>query len=205
MGNKWGFLMPNHPEIIIMRHGETVWNCEQRMQGTLDSALTARGRAQAATLRRLIGRMDLGPRYRAWCSPRGRARETANIALAPHFDNIREDARLAEISVGRIEGMRLADARVAFPDIFAGGGLLDWYFRDHGGESYAQFAGRLQSWLDDLEHPAIVITHGVASRVLRGLVLGLDLAGMAALPDGQGGLFRLCDGRHEQWPRRARE
>ena len=45
-----------YPDLLILRHGETEWNLAGRMQGAMDSPLTAKGRAQAAAQARLLAR-----------------------------------------------------------------------------------------------------------------------------------------------------
>ncbi|MCB1411303.1 MAG: histidine phosphatase family protein, partial [Rhodobacteraceae bacterium] len=47
------------PPIYILRHGQTVWNLEGRMQGSRDSSLTDLGRAQAARQGAILGRIGL--------------------------------------------------------------------------------------------------------------------------------------------------
>ncbi len=94
------------PKLIILRHGETVWNTEGRVQGRQDSALTQTGRAQAAAQGRLL--QDLPEvktcAFRILCSPLGRARATATIALRGLPMAIKLDARLQEVSAGDWEG-----------------------------------------------------------------------------------------------------
>ena len=86
-------------ELYLLRHGETEWNREGRIQGSQDSPLTARGRAQATAqadiLAREVPQLWQLARY---CSPLRRARDTARIALdglVPVIDRrLREAARL---------------------------------------------------------------------------------------------------------------
>ncbi|MCB2120639.1 MAG: histidine phosphatase family protein, partial [Rhodobacteraceae bacterium] len=49
-----------YPELYVLRHGETVWNAEGRMQGTLDSPLTERGCAQARRQGEILASLGLG-------------------------------------------------------------------------------------------------------------------------------------------------
>ncbi len=186
--------MRDYPELLIIRHGQTEWNRAGIMQGHHDSALTDLGRQQARDLNRLLAHCDLTPEHRAWVSPLGRTRATAQIALAGHFDDVIPDERLTEVCVGEIEGMTLEDAIHAHPHVFDGKGPFEWHFATREGEDFALFSGRIQAWLDELTAPAVVVTHGITSRVMRALVLGLGQGGIADLPGGQGIIHRVRDG-----------
>ena len=95
--------------LYMLRHGETAWNTERRMQGTKDSPLTARGRQQAVAMGRTLKRelaSEPGPTF-FFRSPLGRARETADIIgdeIGLTSDEWRDDPRLAELGYGRWEG-----------------------------------------------------------------------------------------------------
>jgi broad specificity phosphatase PhoE len=95
-------------ELYLLRHGETEWNREGRIQGSQDSPLTARGRAQATAqadiLAREVPQMWQLARY---CSPLRRARDTARIALDGLVPVI--DRRLREVDFGAWEGLTPAE------------------------------------------------------------------------------------------------
>ena len=67
------------------------------------------------------------------------------------------------------------------------------------GESFDAMCARVQSFLNDLTGPTIISTHGITSRVLRGLVLGLDQEGMRTMQGGQGCVFLLKDGEQRRF------
>ena len=186
---------PAYPELLIMRHGQTVWNRAGIMQGSRDSELTGLGRSQARELNGLLARAGLTPEHRAWVSPQGRAQATAGFALKGHFAAWTTDARLAEIHVGEFEGLTFEDAVRTHPAFADRPGHIGWQFHAPGGETYAQFRGRVQSWLDDLKQPAVVVSHGITSRVMRAVVLGLGEGELGDLPGGQGIIHRVRDGR----------
>jgi broad specificity phosphatase PhoE len=181
------------PELYILRHGETAWNAENRMQGALNSPLTLEGIAQAERQNEIMQAIDLSG-FVTLCSPQGRAFQTAGIALATHVTHIRTDDRLVEIGVGEWSGrvrseLAPPDAYVDTPD-----GALELYENAPGGEGFAALQTRCQDFLSDLTGPAVLITHGITSRMLRATVLGLGLAGMAQMPGGQGVVYHLKDG-----------
>lgn len=166
--------------LYLLRHGETFWNREGRMQGGRDSALTPLGRVQAARQGAILRRA--GVAAPAWTSPRGRARATAALAGL----EARIDPDLAEISMGAWEG----EVRPAGP----APGVL-WKFGAPGGERQAALIARLRRVLAR-PGPAILVTHGVVVIGLRALARGLPPEAWDRLTDPQGTVLRL-DGRGE--------
>ena len=181
------------PELYIMRHGQTTWNAEGRMQGKLNAPLTALGRDQAQRQADLLAHVDLTG-FDVLCSPQGRAVETAAIALARQVPLIRTDDRLCEIGVGEWQGRLRTniagyDAADDTPD-----GPLQLYDTAQRGEGFAALRSRCEGFLADLTKPSVLITHGITSRMLRCVVLGLDADRIGTLPGGQGVVFHLRDG-----------
>jgi probable phosphoglycerate mutase len=183
--------------IFLVRHGETEWNRARRYQGWSDSPLTARGGAQAEAIGRRLRDVPEAADAEIVASPIGRARRTAEIIAqclgrtAP----IRLDDRLREISLGSWDGLHRTDIVARAPQIFADDGQFEWYFRTPDGESYEGFAGRIASWLADLDdRPTIAVCHGVVTRILRGLYAGMPRREAVCLPVPQDRIFRLSDG-----------
>ena len=183
------------PDLLIIRHGETEWNFQGRMQGALNSDLTPHGHAQAREVNVLLADAGLTPDHRAWCSPQGRARQTAELALAGHFDTWQTDARLSEVSVGQYEGLLFEDALAEHHQTRPQDGPFDWHFHAPGGDNWHDFQGRIAAWLSELQAPAVVVTHGITSRVMRAIALGLGRQGVQDLPGGQGIIHRIRDGK----------
>jgi broad specificity phosphatase PhoE len=187
--------------IYLVRHGETEWNRVRRYQGWSDSPLTERGLAQAEAIGRLLCTLPDAQAAELVSSPIGRARHTAEIIrdclsrTAPlHFDD-----RLREISLGSWDGLDRAEIAALRPGIFDGDGYHEWYFATPDGETYEGFAGRIAAWLDEAaDRQLIVVTHGIVTRVLRGLYAGLPRAAALRLPVPQDRIFRLADGAIEE-------
>ena len=190
------------PDLLILRHGETEWNRQGRWQGDLDSPLTETGVAQARAMGRLLVDMGVTPdSHDFWTSPLGRARQTAleiGTAFSAGGPLFREDARLREISVGDWIGMTRQEI-LQVSDLSEDAHFMDFYAAAPQGESFEQMSKRARGFLQTLTRPAVVVTHGITSRVLRAVVLGWDLPRLAELPGGQGVIHRVCDGRHEEW------
>lgn len=186
----------HYPDLYILRHGETVWNAEERWQGRLNSPLTSRGIAQAEAQGRALAGLDLAG-MSIWCSPQGRAFQTAAIALGGRAAAIRTDDRLCEIGMGDWQGRLRAGLPVP-PDALDGPeGALGVYLHAPNGEGFAGVQDRVRPFLDTLDGPAVIVTHGITSRVLRLTALGWPLTRIAELPGGQGMIHCLRDGRQE--------
>ncbi len=164
------------PVLYFVRHGETDWNRERRLQGRHDVPLNALGRDQATrcgtVLRDLLARTCRAPdEFDFVSSPLGRARETmelvrAELGVAPEAYSV--DARLAELSFGHWEGLTFAELRARDPDIvtIAAREYDKWNFVPPGGESYAQLLLRVEAWHAEVERDTIVVAHGGIARTL---------------------------------------
>jgi probable phosphoglycerate mutase len=193
-------MLPDFPEIFVLRHGQTEWNATGRHQGRLDSPLTDLGCAQASTQSRLLA-SALGARtdFTAYCSPQGRASDTADIVFAPLALSVRADARLCEVSFGKWQGLTFEQIAQGWPELAEVADLdpFGWHFQAPGGEAFKDISARVREFLQDLIGPSIIVTHGITSRILRGLWLGLGMDGMAQLPGGQGCVHHLLDAGHQ--------
>ena len=179
------------PDLYLIRHGQSEWNAAGRMQGRLDSPLTALGRAQAAALAPLLAGL-VAARV---ASPQGRAIETARILFGDDFTT---DERLCEIDVGDFSGRTRAEIEITHPGIFETS-WLDWYDRCPNGEGYARLSARCAEFLAAMTGPTIAVTHGITLRMLRLHAMGLDLPAFTDLPVAQGGIHVISGGRHEVW------
>jgi 2,3-bisphosphoglycerate-dependent phosphoglycerate mutase len=163
--------------LVLVRHGETAWNLERRMQGHLDSELTATGRAQAAALAERLRRFRPQALY---SSDLGRAIETAKVIAATCGHSIVTDARLRERALGVLEGLTQAEAQAAEPRVWLGFTQGGPDFVVPSGESARQRFDRNLAVLNEIatRHPGIcvvVVTHGgtlnSAFRVCTGMPL----------------------------------
>ena len=192
--------------LYLLRHGETAWNLERRMQGSKDSALTARGRAQAAAMGRALA-SDLArePAPTIFLrSPLGRTRETAliigrELGLDPR--EWRDDPRLAELRYGDWEGSTWAEIEADHPNALASWRADPEGFCPPGGETHVELRRRSAEALADIIASGtrtVVVSHGVSGAVMRGLLHGLDARAMFVLEKPQDAFFRLLDGREER-------
>jgi glucosyl-3-phosphoglycerate phosphatase len=182
-----------HPRLFILRHGQTEWNRLGRLQGRLDSGLTARGRDQAARQGAILRALNLPPETTFWTSPQGRARATAAVALAGLVAEPRQDARLCEVSVGECEGLTHPEIRARFPGLIDPDKPFAWHFDCPGGEGMAALQTRVAAFLEMLAGPAVIVTHGITSRFLRARLLGCDWRGLGSDDGGQGVVYEIRD------------
>ncbi|UOA26988.1 Phosphoserine phosphatase 1 [Pseudosulfitobacter sp. DSM 107133] len=181
--------MSHYPDLLILRHGETEWNLAGRMQGALDSPLTAKGRAQAAHQGALLAAFGCAG-YRWFASPQGRAWDTAQLANLGGA-GITADARLAEITTGDWTGLSFDAIRAQAPHLFELDETLGWYDHAPGGEGLASVAARTRAFLEGLNGPAVVVTHGITSRILRCHLLDQPWESFDQLEGGQGVIYHL--------------
>ena len=190
------------PVIYYIRHGETAWNAEGRLQGTLDISLNERGRKQAAHAGQVLaelfardGRDETSIAFVA--SPLGRARSTMELVrdtlgLAPADYSL--DDRLREIGYGHWEGSTLAQMQVSDPEVFARRQTDKWTVSPPGGESYASVQIRMRDWYDSLLADTVAVAHGGTARALM-VALGIETPASAAdLTIEQGAVYVFRDG-----------
>lgn len=184
--------MTAFPKIWFLRHGQTEWNAERRIQGQLESRLSALGQSHARQQADLIAPILL-QNPTCFASPLGRAQQTADIALAgTPFET---DARLAEAHAGELQGMTLDEVATRFPDISAANPRhLDLFCAAPKGEGFDSFHTRIHAFMKDLQGPSVVVAHGLLGQVMRGIALGLSRGQMAELSNEQGCIYLLEDG-----------
>lgn len=189
----------DYPPILLLRHGQTDWNAIRRIQGQRESDLTETGRGHATRQGAILAGLEGALQTRSlWCSPLRRTRQTAEIALGEEHARVRFDDRLKEVSMGEWEGWLYADLPSRWPKEAARWtNTFDRCVEAPGGEGFEALMARAQSFLDDLETPAVIVAHGVINMAIRGIVLGLDRDGMTELEAEQGVVLRLENGREE--------
>lgn len=165
--------------LVVVRHGETEWNHDNRVQGSMDVPLSSRGREQTLALARLLAR--LGKTVdKVFTSDLSRAMETAQILAArlgwppPVVDPL-----LREMDCGEWEGRSLDDLREGEPE-----GWRRWMddpaFRVPGGESILDVKARARSFLtlrgEELQaaERVVVVAHGLFNRMILSEVMAIE-------------------------------
>jgi broad specificity phosphatase PhoE len=190
------------PTIYYIRHGETEWNAEGRLQGAQDVPLNDLGRKQAAhsgsILADLFARDGRDRSSLAFvASPLGRARSTmelvrSTLKLPP--DDYAIDDRLREIGYGHWEGSTLAQMQAQDPKLFAKRQAEKWTVSPPGGESYVSVQMRMSDWYGQLTEDTVAVAHGGTARALM-VALGIETPDSAAdLTIEQGAVYVFGDG-----------
>ncbi len=164
--------------LCVIRHGETAWNAEGRVQGQTDVPLSALGEAQALALAGTLA----GERFAAlYASDLERVRQTAApaaraLGLAPRLE-----AALRERHYGKFETLTYAEARERFPRDFARFKAKELDYDFEGGESLARFNERALACVAAIARrhageQVLVFTHGGVLEMVRRHALGIGLA-----------------------------
>lgn len=183
--------------IYVIRHGQTDWNAEGRLQGQKDIPINAIGRGQATrngeALRELVGSAD---GFDFVASPLGRTRETMErIRTAMGLDPMgyRTDERLKELSFGVWEGFTTAEIKKTAPERLRERSKNKWGFIPPGedAESYEILSWRIGAWLASLNGPTISVSHGGVLRSLFRIIGNVDENEAANMPIHQDRIVKI--------------
>jgi probable phosphoglycerate mutase len=161
-------------ELVLLRHGESIWNAEHRYQGQQGTGLSARGRQQAKDAAQYLQSLEIDAIV---ASDLTRVTET----LQPYLDlrgsvPVRIDKRWREIDVGTWGGRLIADVYAEEPDV------VDAFARGEdiargGGETFRQLRARVWEAMQDITRSGarrvLVGTHGGPIRVAAASALNL--------------------------------
>ena len=185
--------------LILIRHGETLWNTQLRMQGSLDSDLTPKGETQIKALGEWMKEVPFDFLY---CSDTPRAHKTAEAIRKFTGHNLNFDKRLREKNLGVFEGLTSEEARERYPANFQQFKTAGASYVIDQGESTQQLLKRALDAIEEIRdrHPqkvAVAVTHGGVVRVLMKHVLGIPLDAPTQFLIGNTGIFRLV--WREKW------
>lgn len=110
------------------------------------------------------------------------------------FPRITTDPRLMEIGVGEWEGLARAELTLDRPVDESEESGLDLFEQAPGGEDFAALRRRCETFLNELEGLAVLVTHGVTTRMLRLVVTGRDTSEIGMMEGGQGIVFEVAKG-----------
>jgi broad specificity phosphatase PhoE len=192
--------------IYVIRHGQTDWNAEGRLQGQKDIPLNALGRSQATSNgERLSGLIGNGDGFSFVASPLGRTRETMERArTAMGLDPLAytTDDRLVEVSFGDWEGHTLDEVKQFAPDRLRLRKKAKWGFIPPGAsaESYEILSWRIGAWLATVNSPTVCVCHGGVIRALFRLIADVSEDDAAKVPTPQDRILRIeTDENRIEW------
>lgn len=155
-------------EITIIRHGETIWNAEKRIQGHQNSQLNENGITQAELVAEALTKREFDVLI---SSDLGRAAQTAQIINAKLQLPLEYNSRLRERSFGKVEGMNFAEMKARYPDEFNRYKARDPKFAFPGGESLEQLFNRVTSEIEAIarkfqNQKVLLIAHGLVLEMM---------------------------------------
>ena len=180
-------------EIILIRHGETEWNSQQRMQGHSNSDLSSLGQAQIQALGQWMKNVPFDHIY---SSDSLRAKQTAEAITQFSGHELQFDQRLREKNLGVFEGLTSEEARERHPEVFRLFKTAGSKYVIDEGESTQQLQDRALEIVNEIriKHPeerVLLVTHGGFIRVVMKHSLGLSLETPTRFLIRNTGVFRL--------------
>ena len=150
--------------LCLIRHGETSWNAEKRLQGHTDIPLNSRGALQARQMAQALKDINLTFDV-LYTSDLKRAADTANAVVELFGVDAQVDSTLRERHFGALQGLSISEAPLLRPDIWQAHIARDLEHELAGGESIQQFALRVQSALDKIQvrhagKTILIVSHG---------------------------------------------
>ena len=186
-------------EIILIRHGETDWNSQQRMQGHSNSDLSEVGRGQIQALGELMKNVSFDHIY---SSDSLRARQTAEAITQYSGHTLQFDQRIREKNLGVFEGLTSTEAKERHPEVYRLFKTAGANYVIDEGESTQQLLERALEFIEEirLRHPqerVVMVTHGGVVRVLMKYALGLSIDSPTRFIIKNTGIFGLI--WNENW------
>ena len=159
--------------LAMLRHGETAWSADKRVQGHTDVPLSVAGQAAMSSRRLPVG-FD---RLRTVTSPLQRCIQTVQLLGHPQAA---VEPRLIEMSWGQWEGRRLGELRSELGDAMTQNEARGFDFRPAQGESPREVLARVESWLAEVARsavPTLAVCHRGVIRVVFARAMGWDMLG----------------------------
>lgn len=185
-----------------VRHGETLFNVMNRMQGFCDSPLTKKGIQNAKEAREILKDVNLNAAY---VSTSERCRDTCQIIVEGRKISVYEEKGLKEVNFGTFEGVEV-NKNLEEINRRRGTGI---HWDDCGGDSNESFAKRVRETYQRIYNECkdgdqiLIVSHGAAWLWMQGILLGIDSnkfgaykesKGLTKLPNGYNGKFSCIDG-----------
>lgn len=188
--------------LFFLRHGETFYNAEGRIQGQLDTQLSPKGRGQASEAGRRLGDAIRAAGHRPadfgyFASPLSRASDTmalAREAMGLAAEPFTRDKRLMELNFGQWQNLTWPEIRARHSAAVEARAAQFWTYVPPGGESYAQLTERVRGWLLEQEGPTVAVAHGGVARALMALIDGRAPEELKAAPIHQGRVLAYSGG-----------
>ena len=164
-------------KLILIRHGQTVWNTQMRTQGRTDIPLDDTGRSQAERVALRLADIPLDAIY---CSPLSRARDTAAAIAQPHGMEVLEHPLLMERDFGIWEGEPFQMLIEKYPE-----GIRQWErdpvaYTPQDAEPLSDMLARCISFLEEMRghhtdvDTVLIVSHSIPLRLMVAHLIGLE-------------------------------
>jgi len=174
--------------VILVRHGETDWNRQNRLQGSTDVPLNSTGKLQAEKVADFL--KDV-PIHQAFCSNLSRAKDTASIIMQHHNITLDERSALAEINRGKWQGMTIDEIAIQYPEQFNLWRKYPHLLQNYSGETLQSASERVwMEWHNLLakshvpSNPCnvLIVTHEGVNRLLLCRLAGISISKFWEVP-----------------------
>ena len=187
--------MLNETNIFLVRHGQTTWNSEGRLQGHKNSALTETGRDQAVQAKISLEQYDI---HKAFVSPLQRARDTSKIILEDRDIDVVIVESLKEINLGPWEGKTKIETQQSHPEQYKHYWTNPELFKLPGAESFEQLKSRVVAVLDDIflkekGKNILVVSHWMAIKTALAHYTATPLNDLTNIPDPKNGGYIVLE------------
>ncbi|MCP4077925.1 MAG: histidine phosphatase family protein [Gammaproteobacteria bacterium] len=186
--------------ILLVRHGQTEWNQQHRIQGHQDSPLTSLGKQQAQQTKILLEQFDI---QQAFVSPLKRAVDTTEIILQGRSLRATILNDLSEINLGPWEGKTRAETALTHPEEYNSFWHRPDTFALSGAETFQQLQQRIVNSLDTIfanagNNNVLVVSHWIAIKVALAFYSGIPLSQLSSLQDPKNGSLLMLTKQLDQ-------
>jgi len=178
-------------KLYLVRHGETIWNIDSRMQGHKNSPLTEKGREQVEILRKKLIRKTISAAY---TSTLERAKETARIILENSEVPLIERASLNEIGLGEWEGKTFAEAKELDSEQFNNFWKFPTRYSPSSGETYYELQNRAipeiyRIFKENAGGRVLIVSHWITIKIIYMHFNKIELDDIAKVPNADNGSY----------------
>lgn len=162
--------MGKEKEIILVRHAETAWNRENRVQGSLDIPLNYEGTKQASKIAQSLSNLTIDYIF---SSRLKRSYQTALEIARPHHLQVQLDERLNELSQGKWEGMLISEIKKYYPELYAAWMKNPSLVIPPGGEGIVEVLFRVREFwkikIVPLRGRIVIVGHKVINALIKSI------------------------------------
>ena len=189
--------MSNITKIFLVRHGQTEWNQQNRLQGHKNSPLTKDGEVQASQIRNYLSQYEI---HRGYVSPLQRAQDTIDIILKDRKIEIIKFYKLKEINLGPWEGRTKEETKILHPVEYEHFWNSQAQFSLPGAETYQHLQDRMVQGLSEIflkekNKNILVVSHWIAIKTALAYYAAIPLHQLCNVPDIENGkcITLICE------------